>query len=200
MLRRYRSTVSLEFHLADRDLLLPRRNDIPGFQNRMGLFFFVLALFGFSCLTSLEVFAKERILFMRERSNGYYSPFTYFTAKVRSMLLDVRSCLLKAPLAGAIRCPPASRHSALHLGSYHLSSSRPRPNSCTVLEIYPRLNHVQYVSKQHRILPQHCDQQFRCCQLGWQSGHALQVSGQMNLCSIITLKIPFLLVFYSLVS
>lgn len=49
----------------------------------MGLFFFVLALFGFSCLTSLEVFAKERILFMRERSNGYYSPFTYFIAKVR---------------------------------------------------------------------------------------------------------------------
>lgn len=48
----------------------------------MGLFFFILALFGFSCLTSLEVFAKERILFMRERSNGYYSPFTYFTAKV----------------------------------------------------------------------------------------------------------------------
>lgn len=59
-------------------------NDIPGFQNRMGLFFFVLALFGFSCLTSLEAFAKERILFMRERSNGYYTPFTYFTAKVSS--------------------------------------------------------------------------------------------------------------------
>jgi hypothetical protein len=42
-------------------------NDISGFQNRMGLFFFILALFGFSCLTSLGVFAGERILFMRER-------------------------------------------------------------------------------------------------------------------------------------
>ena len=50
---------------------------------RMGLFFIVLALFGFSCLTSLGVFASERILFMRERANGYYSPYTYFFAKVR---------------------------------------------------------------------------------------------------------------------
>ena len=34
---------------------------IPGF------FFFTLALFGFSCLSSLGLFANERILFMRER-------------------------------------------------------------------------------------------------------------------------------------
>lgn len=43
------------------------RNDIAGFQNRLGLFFFTLALFGFSCLSSLGLFANERILFMRER-------------------------------------------------------------------------------------------------------------------------------------
>lgn len=67
-----------------------------------GVFFFTLALFGFSCLSSLGLFANERILFMRERcdpifmaavastltsaptrSNGYYSSFTYFTSKVR---------------------------------------------------------------------------------------------------------------------
>lgn len=47
-------------------------------------------MFGFSCLTSLGVFANERILFMRERANGYYSPYTYFTAKVR---LSAASCL-----------------------------------------------------------------------------------------------------------
>ncbi len=57
-------------------------NDIPGFQNRLGLFLFILSLFGFSCLTSLGVFANERLLFMRERANGYYSPFTYFVSKV----------------------------------------------------------------------------------------------------------------------
>jgi ABC-type multidrug transport system ATPase subunit len=70
--------------------LQPHRNDIPGFQNRMGLFFFVLALFGFSCLTSLDAFAKERVLFMRERSNGYYSPATYFTSKVLFDVLPLR--------------------------------------------------------------------------------------------------------------
>jgi hypothetical protein len=32
-----------------------------------GVFFFTLALFGFSCLSSLGLFANERILFMRER-------------------------------------------------------------------------------------------------------------------------------------
>ena len=42
-------------------------NDISGFQNRLGFFFFSLALFGFSCLSSLGLFANERILFMRER-------------------------------------------------------------------------------------------------------------------------------------
>lgn len=59
-------------------------NTIAGFQNRMGVFFFIEALFAFGCLTSLQVFAVERILFVRERANGYYQPFTYFLSKVRS--------------------------------------------------------------------------------------------------------------------
>ncbi|CAO1637298.1 unnamed protein product [Sympodiomycopsis kandeliae] len=57
-------------------------NDIAGFQNRLGLCFFTLALFGFSTLTSLGIFANERQLFVRERANGYYSPLTYFAAKL----------------------------------------------------------------------------------------------------------------------
>ncbi|KAJ1968395.1 (ABC) transporter [Dispira parvispora] len=57
-------------------------DDISGFQNRMGVFFFMCALFGFSCLTSLQTFATEKVLFMRERANGYYAPATYFAAKV----------------------------------------------------------------------------------------------------------------------
>ncbi len=36
-------------------------------RNRLGLFFFILSLFAFSCLSSLGVFANERLLFMRER-------------------------------------------------------------------------------------------------------------------------------------
>lgn len=71
----------LFFHLTD---------DIPGFQNRLGLFFFLLALFGFSTLTSLNVFSAERLLFVRERSNGYYAPFTYFAAKVLFDIVPLR--------------------------------------------------------------------------------------------------------------
>ncbi|KAJ7679240.1 hypothetical protein DFH06DRAFT_507364 [Mycena polygramma] len=65
-------------------------NDISGFQNRLGLFFFTLALFGFSCLSSLGLFANERILFIRERANGYYSTFTYFASKVLFDILPLR--------------------------------------------------------------------------------------------------------------
>lgn len=70
-------------------------NDIAGFQNRLGIFFFTLALFGFACLSSLGLFANERILFMRERANGYYSSFTYFSSKV---LFDILPLRLVPPL------------------------------------------------------------------------------------------------------
>ncbi|KAF8150148.1 hypothetical protein B0H34DRAFT_176981 [Crassisporium funariophilum] len=70
-------------------------NDIAGFQNRLGIFFFSLALFGFSCLSSLGLFANERILFMRERANGYYSSFTYFSSKI---LFDILPLRLVPPL------------------------------------------------------------------------------------------------------
>ncbi|ORY79351.1 hypothetical protein BCR35DRAFT_291656 [Leucosporidium creatinivorum] len=65
-------------------------DDIPGFQNRMGFGFFVLSLFGFSCLTTLNAFASERLLFTRERANGYYSPATYFAAKVLFDIVPLR--------------------------------------------------------------------------------------------------------------
>jgi len=78
-------------------------SDIPGFQNRLGLFFFVLALFGFSTLTSLNVFAAERLLFVRERANGYYSPVTYFAAKVLFDIVPLR--IIPPILLGAIIYP-----------------------------------------------------------------------------------------------
>lgn len=65
-------------------------DDIAGFQDRLGLFFFLLALFGFSTLSSLTVFATERLLFIRERANGYYSPITYFVAKVIFDIVPLR--------------------------------------------------------------------------------------------------------------
>lgn len=74
-------------------------NTIAGFQNRMGLFFFYEALLGFMCLTSLQVFSSERILFARERANGYYSPTTYFLSKV---LFDIIPLRVVPPLMMAV--------------------------------------------------------------------------------------------------
>ncbi|KAL8919828.1 MAG: hypothetical protein Q9208_006561 [Pyrenodesmia sp. 3 TL-2023] len=78
-------------------------DDIKGFQNRLGLFFFVLALFGFSTLTSLTVFSSERLLFVRERANGYYAPITYFAAKVAFDIVPLR--LIPPIIMGAIVYP-----------------------------------------------------------------------------------------------
>ncbi|KAG8533198.1 uncharacterized protein KY384_001981 [Bacidia gigantensis] len=78
-------------------------DDIKGFQNRLGLFFFVLALFGFSTLTSLNVFSNERLLFLRERANGYYAPITYFAAKVAFDIVPLR--LIPPIIMGAIVYP-----------------------------------------------------------------------------------------------
>lgn len=78
-------------------------DDIAGFQNRLGLFFFVLALFGFSTLTSLTVFAQERLLFMRERAKGYYQPMSYFAAKVFFDIVPLR--LVPPVILGAIVYP-----------------------------------------------------------------------------------------------
>lgn len=78
-------------------------NDIKGFQNRLGLFFFLLALFAFSTLTSLTVFAPERLLFVRERAKGYYSPVSYFAAKVAFDIIPLR--LIPPIIMGAIVYP-----------------------------------------------------------------------------------------------
>lgn len=74
------------------------RNDIAGFQNRLGLFFFTLALFGFSCLSSLGLFANERILFMRERCvKVLLSARLAFNAPIqcKRLLLDFHLLLLE---------------------------------------------------------------------------------------------------------
>lgn len=78
-------------------------DDIKGFQNRLGLFFFILALFGFSTLTSLTVFSSERLLFVRERANGYYHPITYFAAKVIFDIVPLR--LIPPIIMGVIVYP-----------------------------------------------------------------------------------------------
>ncbi|TNY21418.1 hypothetical protein DMC30DRAFT_350707 [Rhodotorula diobovata] len=78
--------------------------DIPGFQNRMGMIFFALALFGFGCLTTLATFSRERLLFTRERANGYYNPMTYFAAKLLFDVIPLR--VIPAFVFGAIVYAP----------------------------------------------------------------------------------------------
>ncbi|KAJ3297942.1 hypothetical protein HK104_011342 [Borealophlyctis nickersoniae] len=76
---------------------------LAGFQNRMGVLFFVCAVFGFGCLSSMQVFASERLIFMRERANHYYSPVTYFTSKVLFDLIPLR--VIPPILLGLISYP-----------------------------------------------------------------------------------------------
>nr|QFR37210.1 ABC transporter [Cyberlindnera americana] len=65
-------------------------NDISGFQNRLGLFFFFLSFFGFSTLTGLHSFSMERIIFLKERSNNYYHPLSYYISKILCDVLPLR--------------------------------------------------------------------------------------------------------------
>lgn len=65
-------------------------NDIAGFQNRFGLFFFTLLTFGFSCLSLLTTFAEEREVFARERANRYYAATPYFASKALFDVLPLR--------------------------------------------------------------------------------------------------------------
>lgn len=78
-------------------------DDVPGFQNRLGVFFFILALFGFSTLTSLTVFAPERLLFVRERAKGYYRPIAYYLSKVVFDIVPLR--LIPPIIMGCIIYP-----------------------------------------------------------------------------------------------
>ena len=64
--------------------------DISGFQNRMGLFFFILTYFGFVTFTGLSSFSQERLIFLKERSNNYYSPLAYYISKIISDIIPLR--------------------------------------------------------------------------------------------------------------
>lgn len=65
-------------------------NDISGFQNRLGLFFFIITFLGFSSFTGLSSFNLERLIFLKERSNNYYHPLAYYLSKVISDIFPLR--------------------------------------------------------------------------------------------------------------
>ncbi|KAJ7767192.1 hypothetical protein B0H16DRAFT_352671 [Mycena metata] len=87
LLAHYVSSIALALICG---LLFHDVSDISNLKNRRELFFFTLALLGLSCLSSLGRFANERILFIRERANRYYSTFPYATSKVLFAILPLR--------------------------------------------------------------------------------------------------------------
>ncbi|KAI3662011.1 hypothetical protein MP638_005459 [Amoeboaphelidium occidentale] len=64
--------------------------EVDGFQNRLGYFFVTFVSFALMSLSSLEAFSNERLLFIRERSNGYYGAFVYYIAKVLFDIIPLR--------------------------------------------------------------------------------------------------------------
>lgn len=185
-------------------------DDIGGFQNRLGLgsfdrltgllmfhpgvFFFTLALFGFSCLSSLGLFANERILFMRERcgpifitllkpllrstltrSNGYYSSFTYFTSKVRPNF----SCgLIQGDdlYLDPIRYPSATRRPTIALWGHCV---RPRwlcSDRGGFLEVHPHASALQPDHGKRNFAHLNCMCEHERCESDRHDGHVVQVS------------------------
>jgi len=75
-------------------------NDLAGFQNRMGAFYFILTFFGFASMSSMDLFIGERPIFLRETGAMYYGAFSYFLAKstLDTLLLRVLPASLFASI------------------------------------------------------------------------------------------------------
>lgn len=42
-------------------------------------------------MSSMQAFASERLIFVKERANRYYSPVTYYCAKILFDLIPLRT-------------------------------------------------------------------------------------------------------------
>ncbi|EGZ08156.1 ABC transporter-like protein [Phytophthora sojae] len=73
-------------------------DDLAGFQNRTGAFYFILTFFGFASMSSMDLFIGERPIFLRETGAMYYGSFSYFMAKATldALLLRVLPATLFA--------------------------------------------------------------------------------------------------------
>ncbi|KAG6624040.1 ATP-binding Cassette (ABC) Superfamily [Phytophthora cinnamomi] len=75
-------------------------DDLAGFQNRTGAFYFILTFFGFASMSSMDLFIGERPIFLRETGAMYYGAFSYFIAKASldALLLRVLPAALFASI------------------------------------------------------------------------------------------------------
>ena len=65
-------------------------NSLAGLQNRLGSFFFMQALLSFGGLSAISSLASDRLLFIRERSNGFYGYIPYYLSKMCFDLIPLR--------------------------------------------------------------------------------------------------------------
>ncbi|VDI74220.1 ATP-binding cassette, subfamily G (WHITE), member 2 [Mytilus galloprovincialis] len=61
-----------------------------GIQNRVGAFFFILMNIVFSSLSAVELFIKERSIFIHENLSGFYRVSAYFFSKIICDSLSMR--------------------------------------------------------------------------------------------------------------
>jgi len=66
------------------------KRDEYGIQNRVGVFFFLVMNMIFGNLSAVELFIKERPIFIHESASGYYRISVYFLAKVVCDLIPLR--------------------------------------------------------------------------------------------------------------
>lgn len=50
-------------------------DDLAGFQNRSGAFYFILTFFGFASLSSMDIFLAERSIFIRETGGQFIARY-----------------------------------------------------------------------------------------------------------------------------
>ncbi|XP_065318984.1 broad substrate specificity ATP-binding cassette transporter ABCG2-like [Gordionus sp. m RMFG-2023] len=61
-----------------------------GLQNRIGALFFILMNQVFGNLSAIELFMKERVLYVHETTNGFYRVSVYFLSKLLCDLIPMR--------------------------------------------------------------------------------------------------------------
>ncbi|KAL5486906.1 hypothetical protein EMCRGX_G019445 [Ephydatia muelleri] len=61
-----------------------------GFQNRLGAFFFITTSNAFGNLSAVDLFIKQRNIFLHENASGYYRVSSFFLAKILTDLIPAR--------------------------------------------------------------------------------------------------------------
>lgn len=62
-----------------------------GVQNRFGVLFFICTNLMFGTISAIEIFFKERSIFIHEHTSGYYRVSAYFFAKLLADLIPIRT-------------------------------------------------------------------------------------------------------------